>query len=203
MRVYTQSNVNHTIPDQAQWLPCITTQSVAHDPAVVQPMLITHIAAIQHYQHAITALLNQPIQCVGRHTAERLRDMGFEHIRCRLRAADVRIDSATTWLRGEIFHRDFSKESNITTIQTYHSVLHHANIEKLLSMQPHSVHVYSAAVLQVLQTRSWPHTTLYTVPSAPADKNLWHTVTEFDPNLAQDAAPAEKLLTNSAIEDTH
>ena len=81
MRVFTQSNVNHTIPDGDIWLPCITTESVAHDPAVAQPLLITHIAAIQHYQHSLTELLNQPIQCVGRHTAERLRDCGFRHIR--------------------------------------------------------------------------------------------------------------------------
>ena len=60
MRVFTQSNVNHTIPDGDIWLPCITTESVAHDPAVAQPLLITHIAAIQHYQHSLTELLNQP-----------------------------------------------------------------------------------------------------------------------------------------------
>jgi hypothetical protein len=196
MRVYTQSNVNHTIPDQAQWLPCITTQSVAHDPAVVQPLLITHIAAIQHYQHAITALLNQPIQCVGRHTAERLRDMGFEHIRCRLRAADVRIDSATTWLRGEIFHRDFSKEPNVTTVQTYRSVLHQKNIQQLMQWNPEQIYVYSAQVLQQLEQRSWPHTDLYRVRSAHAQENLWQSVTEFNPNLPQDAAQALKLLTN-------
>ena len=196
MRVYTQSNVNHTIPDGDIWLPCITTEAVAHVAAVTQPLLITHIAAIQHYQHAITELLHLPIQCVGRHTAERLRHMGFSHIRCRLRAEDVQIDSATTWLRGNQFARNFAENNLVTQIQTYHSVLNHANIDRLLNMQPESVHVYSHAVLQALQVKSWPHTDLYRVRSAPAQENLWQSVTEFDPNLPHDAAQALKQLTN-------
>ena len=196
MRVYTQSNVNHTIPDGDIWMPCISTEAVTHVAAVTQPILITHIAAMQHYQHAITPLLNQPMQCVGRHTAERLRAMGFTHIRCRLRAQDVVINSATTWLRGDQFARNFAELDLVTEIQTYHSVLNHAMIEKLIHMQPRSVHVYSDAVLQALQVRSWPHTDLYRVRSAHAQENLWHTVTEFDPNLPQDAAQALKLLTN-------
>jgi hypothetical protein len=182
MRVYTQSNVNHTIPDQAHWWPCITTEPVAHEPAVVQPLLITHTAALQHYQHAITDLLSQPIQCVGRHTAERLRLCGFEHIRCRLKAEDVTIHTNTTWLHGDHHARNFAEDARVTAIQTHRSVLNHHNIEKLLSSEPDSIHVYSAQVLTVLQTRSWPRTTLYTVPSAPADKNLWHTVLQFDPS---------------------
>ena len=39
-------------------------------------------------------------------------------------------------------------------------------------------------VLQQLEQRSWPHTNLLTVPSAPASENLWHTVQLFDPNQA-------------------
>ena len=184
MRVFTQSNVNHTIPDGDIWLPCITTESVAHDPAVAQPVLITHIAAIQHYQHSLTELLNQPIECVGRHTAERLRDCGFRHIRCRLRAADVMISGHTTWLRGCHYARNFSLYPEVTEIQTYRSTLNLHNIEKLLRENPGSIHVYSAAVLRALETRAWPHTELYTVPSAPAAENLWRTVHEFDPSDA-------------------
>lgn len=184
MRVFTQSNVNHTIPDGDIWLPCITTESVAHDPAVAQPVLVTHIAAIQHYQHAITELLNQPIECVGRHTAERLREHGFRHIRCRLRAADVQINGHTTWLRGDHYAENFSLHPEVTEIQTYRSRLNLHNIEKLLQENPSSIHVYSAAVLRALETRAWPHTELYTVPSAPAAENLWRTVHEFDPSDA-------------------
>ena len=190
MRVFTQSNVNHTMPDDSMWLPCVTTQAVSHVAAVTQPLLITHIAAIKHYQHSLTALLPYEIQCVGRHTAERLRRLGFTNIRCRLRAEDVVIHTNTTWLRGDHFARNFAEDSRVTEIQTYHSVLNQTNIDQLLSMQPRSVHVYSHAVLQALQVKAWPHTDLYRVRSAPAQENLWHTVTEFDPNLAQDAALA-------------
>jgi len=182
MRVYTQSNVNHTIPDKAIWLPCVTTESVAHDPAVAQPLLITHIAALQHYLHPITELLTQPIQCVGRHTAERLRQWGFEKILCYLRAAEIKIHQPTTWLRGDHYARDFAADARVTAIQTYQSTLNHSNIQKLLSTDPDSIHVYSAKVLAQLQARSWPHTTLYTVPSAPADENLWQRVLQFDPS---------------------
>jgi hypothetical protein len=185
MRVYTQSNVNHTIPDKAIWLPCISTQPVAHEPAQAQPVLITHIAALQHYQHALTELLTQPILCVGRHTAERLRQCGFETILCHLRAEEIEIHQPTTWLRGDHYARDFAVDAHITEIQTYRSTLNHLNIKKLLSADPHSIHVYSAAVLAQLQTRAWPHTELYTVPSAPAAKNLWRTVHQFDPSDAQ------------------
>jgi uroporphyrinogen-III synthase len=185
MRVYTQSNVNHTIPDKAIWLPCISTQPVAHEPAQAQPVLITHIAALQHYQHALTELLTQPILCVGRHTAERLRGCGFETILCHLRAEEIEIHQPTTWLRGDHYARDFAVDAQITEIQTYRSTLNHLNIKKLLSADPHSIHVYSAAVLAQLQTRAWPHTELYTVPSAPAAKNLWRTVHQFDPSDAQ------------------
>jgi hypothetical protein len=196
MRVFTQSNVNHTIPDGDIWLPCVTTESVAHTPVVVESTLITHIAAIQHYGYPLTELLPYHITCVGRHTAERLREMGFKKIRCALTAAEVTLVQPTTWLRGEIFHRDFSKEPNVTTVQTYRSVLHQKNIQQLMQWNPEQIYVYSAQVLQQLEQRSWPHTQLYTVPSAPAQKNLWHTVTEFNPNLPQDAAQALKLLTN-------
>lgn len=196
MRVFTQSNVNHTIPDGDIWLPCVTTEAVAHEAAVDQPMLITHIAAIQHYQHSLTALLSQHITCVGRHTAERLREMGFKKMRCCLSAAEVTITQPTTWLRGEIFHRDFSQESDVTTIQTYRSRLHQKNIQQLMQWNPQQIYVYSAQVLQQLEQRSWPHTQLYTVPSAPAQENLWQSVTEFDPNLPQTAAQALKQLIN-------
>lgn len=184
MRVFTQSNVNHTIPDGDIWLPCVTTESVEHDPAVAQSLLITHIAAIQHYQYPLTELLGHHITCVGRHTAERLREMGFKKMRCCLSAAEVTITQPTTWLRGEIFHRDFSQEPNITTIQTYRSRLHEKNIQQLMQWNPEQIHVYSAQVLQQLEQRSWPHTNLLTVPSAPASENLWHTVQLFDPNQA-------------------
>jgi hypothetical protein len=122
--------------------------------------------------------------------------MGFSHIRCRLRAEDVQIDSATTWLRGNQFARNFAEDPRVTQIQTYHSVLNHANIDRLLHMQPLSVHVYSRAVLQALEVRSWPHTDLYRVRSAPAQESLWQSVTEFDANLPQDAAQALQQLTN-------
>jgi len=189
MRVFTQSNVNHTIPDQAHWWPCITTEAVAHDAAVAQPILITHTAAIQHYQHSLTELLPHEIQCVGRVTAEKLRHLGFGHIRCRLKAEDVVIHTNTTWLRGDHHARNFAEDARVTEIQTHRSVLNLHNIEKLMSSEPDSIHVYSAQVLQVLQTRSWPHTTLYTVPSAPADKNLWHTVLSFNPSDALHTQP--------------
>jgi len=108
----------------------------------------------------------------------------------------VVIHTNTTWLRGDHFARNFAEDSRVTEIQTYHSVLNHANIDRLLNMQPESVHVYSHAVLQALQVKSWPHTDLYRVRSAPAQENLWQSVTEFDPNLPHDAAQALKQLTN-------
>jgi hypothetical protein len=188
--------MDHAMPDGDMWMPCVTTDAVDHVAAAAQPLLITHIAALQHYQHAITELLPQPIQCVGRHTAERLRSMGFGRIQCRLRASDVQIDSATTWLRGDHFARNFAEDPLVTEIQTYRSVLNQANIDRLLRMQPRSVHVYSAAVLQALQVRSWPHTDLYRVRSAPAQENLWRSVTEFDPNLPHSAAQALTQLNN-------
>jgi hypothetical protein len=160
----------------------VITESVPHSAAQQQPLLITHIAAMQHYAHDRSVLLDQLIICVGRHTAERLRDMGFTKIRCWLKASEVRISQQVTWLRGEHVARDFSEDAFVSQIQTYRSALNQQNIEKLLSSDPHSIHVYSAQVLTALQTRSWPHTTLYTVPSAPADENLWHTVLQFDPS---------------------
>ena len=194
MIVYTQSNKNHSMPEGHIWLPCVTTATVPHSPVMAEALLITHIAAIQHYQHAVQDLLTTHITCVGRLTAERLREMGFKKIQCCLRAADVRITQPTTWLRGEIFHRDFSLEPSVHHIQTYRSVLHEDNIQQLMQWNPTQIYVYSAQVLQLLQQREWPHTQLFTVPSAPAQKNLWHTVTEFDPNVPQDAALALQQL---------
>lgn len=194
MIVYTQSNMNHSMPAGDIWLPCVTTEAVPHSPATDDALLITHIAAMQHYQHAVQDLLPKHITCVGRHTAERLREMGFKKMQCSLRAADVKITQATTWLRGEIFHRDFSQEPSVNSIQTYRSCLDHEHIQQLMQWNPEQIYVYSAQVLQQLQQRYWPHTKLLTVPSAPADKNLWQSVTEFDPNLPQDAALALKQL---------
>lgn len=195
MRVYTQSNVNHTMPDRAIWLPCVTTEPVEHVAAVAQPLLITHIAALQHYQHPITELLTQQILCVGRHTAERLRDWGFEKIHCHLRAEEIEILQPTTWLRGDHYARNFAQHPEVTEIQTYQSLLNHPNIERLRAEEPHSIHVYSAQVLAELQTRAWPHTDLYTVPSAPAAENLWRRVTEFDPSDALDQPSTQETHT--------
>ena len=189
MQVYTQATVNQTLPTGALWWPCVITESVPHSAAQQQPLLITHIAAMQHYAHDRSVLMDQLIICVGRHTAERLRDMGFTKIRCWLKAAEVRISQQVTWLRGEHIARDFSEDALVSQIQTYRSVLNHHNIEKLLQSEPHSIHVYSAQVLTALQTRSWPHTTLHTVPSAPADENLWQDVQQFDPNNALHTQP--------------
>ena len=194
MRVFTQSNLNHTMPSDATWMPCVCTQAVAHVAAAVQPLLITHIAAVQHYQHSLMQLCLQQIVCVGRHTAEKLRQRGFKKIRCYLRAADIEIHAPITWLCGDHHARNFAEDPQVTTIQTYRSTLHTDNIQTLLQMNPQHIHVYSAAVLAQLQTRTWPHTQLHTVPSAPAQKNLWRSVCEFDPNLPQDAAQALKQL---------
>jgi hypothetical protein len=92
------------------------------------------------------------------------------------------IHTNTTWLHGDHHARNFAEDARVTAIQTHRSVLNHHNIEKLMQSEPDSIHVYSAQVLTVLQTKPWPRTTLYTVPSAPADKNLWHTVLQFDPS---------------------
>ena len=106
MVIYTQITKPEDLPEEALWLPGLQTESVKHRKAWKQPLLVTHIDSIKHYDYDITELLNEKIYCVGPKTYDRLVAMGFTKVEMHgLVAGDIKINShpltPCTWLHGD------------------------------------------------------------------------------------------------------
>ena len=61
MQVYTQIVRPQELDEDDLWIPCLTTATVKHSPAEQQPLIITHIEAINHYEHSLDKLLEQKV----------------------------------------------------------------------------------------------------------------------------------------------
>ena len=95
MNVYTQLN-KPSLDDNEQWFPCLTTVPILdHIEAKVQPLLVTHIDAVKHYQHNPGPLLDQIVHCIGPRTYDRLVDLGFTNVHMYgLKAEDIKMNSS-------------------------------------------------------------------------------------------------------------
>jgi hypothetical protein len=189
MQVYTQIHRPSELNEDDVWIPCLKTFTVDHPPAPAQPLIITHIESINHYQHSLDPLLAQKVYAVGAKTYDRLVAVGFEakNIHWRHQADDLKLIreqlGPLTWLRGDKFSKDFSQVPEVTTIQTYQSQPDPNAIRQILKLEPDVIHVYSDAVLKELEIRSWCHTQLRHVQSADPDHSLWLKCDQFDPNV--------------------
>jgi len=189
MQIYTQIVRPSELDEDDLWIPCLKTFPVKHSPAAEQPLIITHIEAINHYAHSINKLLEQKVYAVGAKTYDRLVEAGFaeKNIHWRHRADELKLRSKeigpVTWLRGDKYARDFSHLPECTVIQTYESKPDPDAIRQILKLEPDVIHVYSDAVLKELEIRNWSHTKLRHVTSADPDKSLWLDCESFDPSV--------------------
>ena len=156
MQIYTQIVRPSELDEDDLWIPCLKTFPVKHLPAAEQPLIITHIEAINHYAHSINKLTDQKVYAVGAKTYDRLVEAGFaeKNIHWRHRADELKFANKTTgpitWLRGDKYARDFSAIPQVTTIQTYESKPDPDAIRQILKLEPDVIHVYSDAVLKAL-----------------------------------------------------
>lgn len=191
MNVYTQLNEPKSLADGDIWLPCLTTTPVEHRQSWVQPLLITHIDAINHYQYDIVPLLDQNVHCIGPFTYDRLQDIGFTNVQLHgLKADDIKINSMPitpcTWLHGDRWSKDFAQFDGVTAIQTYNTSLNEESLSKVTAMvttgkAPSKIYVYSNMVCQALQKFMWAHTELVHVESCDVDNSKWLTTKSFYP----------------------
>ena len=123
MQIYTQIVRPSELDEDDLWIPCLKTFPVKHSPAAEQPLIITHIEAINHYAHSINKLLEQKVYAVGAKTYDRLVEAGFagKKIYWRHRADELKFANKTTgpitWLRGDKYARDFSAIPQVTTFR--------------------------------------------------------------------------------------
>lgn len=189
MQVYTQIVRPQELDEDDLWIPCLTTATVKHSPAEQQPLIITHIEAINHYEHSLDKLLEQKVYAVGSKTYDRLVEAGFaeNNIHWRHNANDLKLRSKNTgpltWLHGDKYARDFGAIPEVTAIQTYESKPSDTAIKQILKLEPDVIHVYSDAVLKELEIRNWSHTKLKHVASAEPDNSVWLDCESFDPNV--------------------
>lgn len=189
MRVHTQINEPENLALDSVWLPCLQTCTVDHPPAVKQTVLLTHVEAINHYQHSLNDLLEEKIHCVGARTYDHLKAKGFAHVQWYTSAEDIRVIQKNlaplTWLRGDSINRNFGAIAGVTTIQTYSSQLHIPNCNRVVTMKPTELWVYSDRVLQHLQTLQydWSHTVLKHTRSCTVNEAQWHHTEQFDPSI--------------------
>ncbi|SVC84332.1 uncharacterized protein METZ01_LOCUS337186, partial [marine metagenome] len=57
--IYTQITKPDCLPFDALWLSCLKTETVKHLKAWKQPLIVTHIEAIRHYEYDYIELLDQ------------------------------------------------------------------------------------------------------------------------------------------------
>jgi len=184
MVIYTQITRPVFDLDQTLWLPCLETETVKHIRAHKQPLVLTHIEPIKHYEHDISELLGERVYCIGGRTFSRLLQMGF--INAWIfgpYAKDMIINSPCTWFHGDKYARDFSQMSGVTAIQTYRSSVNKESLEKILTMEDTSVslYVYSSKVLETLEVKSYPTWTLYHTKSCKPNPELWLETKSFYP----------------------
>ncbi|SVC46839.1 uncharacterized protein METZ01_LOCUS299693, partial [marine metagenome] len=169
MKLYTQINRPQDLSSDSLWLPCLQTETVSHRKAWKQPLLVTHIEPIRHYEHDIVELLNEKVYCIGGRTYDRLCEMGFTNVEMHgMVAEDIKLRSRAltpcTWLHGDKFAKDFSKVEGVTAIQTYKSSLNETSLNKILTAEIGSLReiwVYSSRVLEALEVKSFPQVTIH------------------------------------------
>jgi len=189
MQVYTQIVRPQELDEDDLWIPCLTTATVKHSPAEKQPLIVTHIEAINHYEHSLTKLLEQKVFAVGSKTYDRLVEAGFatDNIHWRHRADELKLRAKNigpmTWLHGDKYARDFGKVQFVDDVQTYESRPDKDAVKQVLKMDPDEIYVYSDAVLKELEVRNWSHTKLKCANSCTPDKTLWLDCVTFDPNV--------------------
>jgi len=187
--MHTQLRQPSHLPTDHVWVPALLTRVVEHEPIVPQNILLTHIKAMQHYQHDLQPLLAHRVFCVGNHTAQQLRSMGFQDVTEYASANLVTMvqDQITpcVWLRGDKSHRDFSVHEGVHSVQTYRSYLNESAIAQIFLQDPSEMYVYSNTVLTALQKRSWPNTHLRHTAHCVPNRTLWQIVSEFDPNVEE------------------
>ncbi|MAV94690.1 MAG: hypothetical protein CMA31_03255 [Euryarchaeota archaeon] len=190
MKLYTQINKPKGLPPDSLWLPCLQTETIPHRKAWKQPLLLTHIEPLKHYEHDIVELLSEKVYCIGGRTYDRLKEMGFVNVEMHgMVAEDVKLRSRAltpcTWLHGDKFSRDFNKTEGVTAIQTYKSSLNKSSLDKVLTDAFGSlseIWVYSKTVLEALEaTRKFCSTTIHHTESCSPDPEKWKTLVPFYP----------------------
>jgi len=194
MNVYTQLN-KPSLDDNEQWFPCLTTVPILdHVEAKVQPLLVTHIDAVKHYQHNPGPLLDQIVHCIGPRTYDRLVDLGFTNVHMYgLKAEDIKMNSGkiteATWLHGNRYQKDFSTFDGITALQTFTTAINRESLHKLVTIAKRitSLYVYSSLVLKAFEDITntlpghWSHIKLHHVDSCEPTKDKWLSTTNFYP----------------------
>jgi hypothetical protein len=190
MVIYTQITKPESLPEDAMWYPGLQTETIKHRKAWKQPLLVTHIESVKHYEYDFTDLLNEKVYCIGPKTYDRLVDMGFTKIEMHgLVASDIKINShpltPCTWLHGDKFAKDFGKSAGVTAIQTYKSSLHESSLQNIITMQNNyhyrnaSLYVYSPQVLEALQNGcTWK---LFHTESCTPNPDKWSAIKSFYP----------------------
>ena len=189
MKLYTQINKPKDLPSDSLWLPCLKTETIPHRKAWKQPLLLTHIEPIKHYEHDIVELLNEKVYCIGGKTYDRLCEMGFTNVEMHgMSAEDIKLNSRAltpcTWLHGDKFKKDFNKVLGDTAIQTYISSLEKRSLDKILTGEIGSLQelwVYSSLVLEALEVKSFPQVTIHHTESCSPDPEKWASQIQFYP----------------------
>ena len=190
--IYTQITEPNNLPFDTVWLPCLKTETVKHLKAWKQPIIITHIEAIKHYEYDYTELLDQYVYCIGNRTSDRLKEMNFTKVEMQgLFAKDIQIDSRPltpcTWLHGNKYSRDFSKYVGVTAIQTYTSSLNEESLKTIYNFKNvflskiRNIYVYSNQVLKALEEIHLPEVILHYTESCKPNSNLWAKTKSFYP----------------------
>lgn len=190
MKLYTQITKPKELPPDSLWLPCLQTETITHRKAWKQPLLLTHIEPIKHYEHNIVELLSEKVYCIGGRTYDRLKEMGFANIEMHgMVSEDIKLRSRAltpcTWLHGDKFARDFSKTEGVTAIQTYKSSLNETSLEKILTDVFGSlseIWVYSSRVLEALEgAKNFSTTTIHHTESCNPNPEKWKKLIQFYP----------------------
>ena len=192
MNVFTQLNKPSSLEDSDIWLPCLVTETVDHFSAWKQPLIVTHRAALDHYQHDLKPLLNQHVHCIGPKTYDQIVDMGFTNVHLHgFYADDIKMNQAPitpcTWLHGDRYRKDFSKFTGVTAIQTYKTSLQESSLDTVTRMitanELEHLWVYSDMVVQALESNKKldrSKVKLFHTESCKPDNN-WKMVKDFYP----------------------
>jgi len=191
MKIFTQINrPDRGLRDDDVWLPCLSTSTVEHVKAQKQPLIVTHISAIDHYEFDLDELFDQPVHCVGPVTRDRLRERGFQTVQLHgFRAEDIKPNTPATWLHGDRYTVDFSERTGITGIQTYETRLRKESLDRVVAVinagSPAEIHCYSKRVVDYLedseQALDLSKVVLYHTTSCSPTANRWRSVVEFYP----------------------
>ena len=197
MNVYTQLN-KPSLDANSKWFPCLITEPTADQiVAPDQPLLVTHIDCVRHYQHNMKSLLDQTVHCIGSITYDRLIEAGFKDVHMHgLVAEDIKMNSNSipdniTWLHGNRYTKDFSKFNGVTAIQTFTTSVNNTSLYKVITTANDitNLFVYSSLVLEELEKHDMANINLHHVASAEPTIEKWKTTTEFYPGKELPKAP--------------